>query len=169
MLSSRTGSWAVGWGVTFAVSVVGAFLFFIGWRCPACGKWPGDVHVHFNYCGRCAIPLAAGVDPPREQTSAQAEWVVATLRRRAWWVWGTALLVFGGGALLAGPLYRAGLGPVGLGVFLLGNIGWSILVSRLWRCPECEARLESYDVMRFCTRCGVPHDRKGLERARLQS
>jgi hypothetical protein len=170
MRSSRTGPWAVAWVVAMvAGSVAGFAIIWMGWRCPACGKWPGEILGHFNYCGRCAIPLAEGVSPRSEQAPARAEWVVATLRRRCWWVRGTLVLALGGGGLLGWCLQRAGMRPLGVGIFSLGILGWALLVRRVWRCPECEAPLEGHDVRRFCTRCGVPHNRKGLERVRPQA
>jgi hypothetical protein len=165
-LSSRRGPWAVGLVVAMAAVVVAATaIFLITWRCPACGKSPGPVTRGQNYCGRCGIPLAEGVSSRARQTPERAEWVVATIRRRCWLVYGTFVLALGGGGLLGWLFVRADMRPLGGGAIGLGVIGWAIVIGRVWRCPECKASL-SPEPGHFCRQCGVPHGRKGLERVR---
>ena len=166
----RSDPWAVGWvAVMAAVAIPAIVAAWITWRCPACGKSPGQQGSQLNYCRACAIPLAEGASRRVEQTPERAEWVVATLRHRAWWVRGALVLALGVGGLLGWLLIRADMRSVGRWMVPLGALGWVILVARIWRCPECMAGLGGFDLHHFCTRCGVPHDRKGLERARARA
>ena len=171
MLKFRGGPWSESVIVAItAFSAATGAIFWITWRCPACRKWPGHQDGVLNYCGSCAIPLAANAFPRIEQTPQRAEWVVATLRPRAWWVRGAFVLPFAGCGLAGWLLRPADLRSWGLGILFLGLFGWVILVGRIWHCPECKGSLPRLgELSHFCTRCGVPHSRKGLERARARA
>jgi len=170
MLKFRGGPWSV--GVVVAIVAVAAATgvgYWITWRCPDCGKSPGDAGRVLNYCAACGVPLVEGASRRVEQTPERAEWVVATLRPRLWWVRGGFVVALGGGGLVGWLLGRAGMRPWGLGIFLLGLLGWTVLLGRIWYCPECKGSLGPLRADHFCTRCGVPHSRKGLERARART
>lgn len=151
------------------VIMAGVFFTWTNWRCPACGQSPGRTRSP-NYCGACGIPLAEGAPAGgTRQTPERAEWVVATLRHRRWWVLGAFVLLPAGGGYLAwrltGTIMRT---PLGDGIVTLSFLGVLALAAVIRRCPECNGSLGPFGHQHFCIRCGVPHDREGLERERAQ-
>jgi len=121
----------------FALGYAGLTLAF--WRCPQCGKYPGNA-VRPDYCERCGEAIF-GLDTTAEQNTG----IEVELRPRRSILMIVLVRFLAGTALLVMFIILAAHGQIPESTFLWIVFGTAAITAwiewRLWRCPNCRGYL----------------------------